>query len=263
MEQFVYAVANHADYFLLVLLRISALVFSSPIFGRKNLPNMVKIMLCAVLTGVLYSTWESIPVLQYEGTLDYMLLCVKELLFGLVLGYVTTLFFSLTQTAGLAIDMQMGFGMVNVLDAQSNLSVPMMGNFLYIVLLASFFAVNAHQQLVYILLSTFRNIPVGEVTLNPMLGYSALEVFALSFGLVINIAMPIVAAGLIAEIFMGFVVRTTPQLNIFVVGIPLKIILGFLVLLVILPVYVNFTQDIFREMFNSVDYMIRGLAGAA
>ena len=263
MEALVYAIANHADYFMLALLRVGALVISSPIFGRKNLPNLVKISLCIALTALLYSTWETIPVLSYRGILEYMLLCIKELLFGLVLGYVTTLFFSLTQTAGQAIDMQMGFGMVNVLDAQSNLSVPMMGNFLYIVLLAAFFAVNAHQQLIYILLSTFRNIPVGQVELNPMLGYSALEVFALSFGLVINIAMPVVAAGLIAEVFMGFVVRTTPQLNIFVVGIPLKIILGFLVLLIILPVYVNFTQEIFKQMFDSVDYMIRGLAGAA
>lgn len=263
MEAIVYAIANHADYFALVLIRVSALVVSSPIFGRKNLPNLVKIALCIALTGLLYSTWETVPVLEYRGVLEYMLLCVKELMFGLVLGYVTTLFFSLAQTAGQAIDMQMGFGMVNVLDAQSNLSVPMMGNFLYIVLLAAFFAVDAHRQLIYILLSTFRNIPVGEVSLNPMLGYSALEVFALSFGLVINISMPVVAAGLIAEVFMGFVVRTTPQLNIFVVGIPLKIILGFVVLMMILPVYVSFTQDIFTEMFNSVDYMIRGLAGVA
>lgn len=263
MEELVYAIANHADYFALTLIRVSALVVSSPIFGRKNLPNMVKILLCVTLTGVLYSTWESIPVLSYRGVLEYIVLCAKELLFGLILGYVTTLFFSLAQTAGQAIDMQMGFGMVNVLDAQSNLSVPMMGNFLYIVLLAAFFAVNGHRQLLYILLSTFRNIPVGQVSLNPMLGYSALEVFALSFGLVINIAMPVVAAGLVAEVFMGFVVRTTPQLNIFVVGIPLKILLGFVVLLLVLPVYVNFTEELFARMFESIDYMIKGLAGAA
>ncbi len=263
MEALVYAVANHADYFILALLRVSALVFSSPIFGRRNLPNLIKISLCIALTTILYSAWNTVPELVYSGVLGYAILCIKELMFGLVLGYVTTLFFSLMQTAGQAIDMQMGFGMVNVLDAQSNLSVPMMGNFLYIVLLAVFFAANAHRQLIFILLSTFQNIPVGEVALNPMLGYSALEVFALSFGLVINIAMPIVAAGLVAEVFMGFVVRTTPQLNIFVVGIPLKILLGFLVLLTILPAYVSFSQTIFDEMFDSIHYMIRGLAGAA
>ena len=179
----------------------------------------------------------------------------------MVLGYVTTLFFSIVQTSGQVMDMQMGFGMVNVFDVQNNINIPITGNLLTIVLLISFFSVNGHLQLIYIVNATFTAIPVGEVVLNPLIGITALEVFVLSFLLAIKVAMPMIAAGLLGEVMMGVVVRAIPQMNIFVVGIPLKIILGFLMLLLILPVYVCFTNTIFDQMFTAMDRMISGLAG--
>ena len=117
--------------------------------------------------------------------------------------------------------------------------------------------------MIYIINSTFSYIPVGHVSLNPAIGWSALEVFVLAFGLALNVAMPLVAAGLIGEVAMGVVVRTTPQMNVFVVGIPLKIMLGLMSLFIILPVYVSFSNHLFSSMFDSIDYMLRGLAGAA
>ncbi len=263
MEKIVDAVMLNIDYFVLIFLRISALIFSSPIFGRKTLPNTLKIMLCVVLAYVVYAANPNPPVIAYNNVIAYVLMCVKELLFGLVLGYVTTLLFSIPQTAGYTIDMQMGFGMVNVFDVQSNISVPVTGNFLYTIMMLCFFAVNGHHELIYIINNTFSYIPVGQVALNPALGFSALEVFALAFVLAAKVAMPMIAAGMMGEIIMGVIVRTTPQMNVFVVGIPLKIILGFLALLLLLPVYVNFTNTLFDNMFESIHYMLGGLAAPA
>lgn len=262
MEKIVNAVLLNVDYFVLIFLRVSALIFSSPIFGRKTLPSMLKIMLCISLAYVVYSADAARTAIVYRSVFEYALLCIKELLFGLVLGYVTTLFFSIPQTAGYTIDMQMGFGMVNVFDVQSNISVPVTGNFLYTIMLILFFVVDGHHQLVYILLNTFSYIPVGQVTLAPALGYSALEVFVLSFMLAAKVAMPMIAAGMMGEILMGVIVRTTPQMNVFVVGIPLKIMLGFLALLLLLPVYVTFANTMFSNMFESIHYMLKGLSGA-
>ena len=263
MDRIVDAVMLNIDYFVLIFLRISALIFSSPIFGRKTLPNAVKLMLCMTLTYVIYAADPDPAVIVYSNVIQYVLLCVKELLFGLVLGYVTTLLFSIPQTAGYVIDMQMGFGMVNVFDVQSNISVPVTGNFLYTVMMLCFFAVDGHHELIYIINGTFSYIPVGQVTLNPALGVSALEVFSLAFVLAAKVAMPMIAAGMMGEILMGIVVRTAPQMNVFVVGIPLKIIMGFLALLLLLPVYVNFTNTLFDNMFESIHYMLRGLVASA
>ncbi len=260
MDGIVRAITVNLDYFILMLLRVSALIISSPIFGRKNVPNMVKVVFCVVITYVIFSANPLGTAVSYNGVIDFALLCVKELLFGLVLGYVTTLFFSLVQTAGQVMDMQMGFGMVNVFDVQSNISVPVTGNMLNVVLLVAFFGVNGHLKLIYIVRATFSHIPVGQVALDPAIGLVALEVFVLAFLLAINVAMPLIASGMLGEVVLGFIVRAIPQMNVFVVGIPLKMLLGFLILLLVLPVFVAFTDVIFRNMFSSIDKMLAGLA---
>ena len=259
MENILNDINLSLDFFILTFVRVTALIVSSPIFGRKNIPNILKICFCLLITYIIFSSTKQVKVVEYRNVFEFALLIIKELLFGMVLGYVTTLFFSIVQTSGQVMDMQMGFGMVNVFDVQNNINIPITGNLLNIVLLITFFSVNGHLRLIQVVDSTFSIIPVGEVVLNPLIGVVALEVFALSFLLAINVAMPMIAAGLLGEALMGVVVRAIPQMNIFVVGIPLKIILGFLMLLLILPVYVYFTGTIFDQMFLSIDKMIAGL----
>lgn len=262
MEKIINEIALSLDFFILVFIRVTALIVSSPIFGRKNVPNSLKIAFCVMITYVIFSSAPENVQINYRNFLEFALLCIKELMFGLVLGYVTTLFFTIVQTSGQVMDMQMGFGMVNVFDVQSNISIPITGNLLYTIMLLIFFVVNGHLRLIYIIQSTFANIPVGSVTLSPVIGLVALDVFVLAFMLSINVAMPMIAAGLMGEVVLGVLVRAIPQLNVFVVGIPLKIFIGFLMLLIILPIYVQFTDVIFREMFASIDKMIMTMAGA-
>lgn len=253
-------VSLRLDLFLLMFIRISALIVSSPVFGRKTLPNIIKVCFCLAMTYVLFAANMNSARLEYNSLLEFAVICIKELLFGLVLGFTTTLFFTLVQTSGHYIDMQMGFGMVNVLDVHSGASVPITGDLLNIVLVIAFFGANGHLKLIYILGSTFTQIPVGTVALNPIIGMSALEVFILAFLLSVHVALPLIASGLLGEVAMGFITRAVPQVNIFVVGIPLKILLGLMMLLIVLPVYVGFTDVIFDRMFESIDTMIAGLA---
>jgi flagellar biosynthetic protein FliR len=259
MEQIINEISLNIDYFLLMFIRTGALIISSPIFGRRNIPNTAKICFCILLTYVLFAALPAHEAIVYTNVLEYALMVLKEFLFGLVMGFVTTMFFALTQTAGHVIDMMMGFGMVNVFDVQGNVKVPVTGNFFYIILIITFFTVNAHHQLIHILNVTFQSIPVGRVVLSPKIAYTALEVFILAFVLAVNVAMPIIASGLLGEIVMGFIVRLVPQMNIFVVGIPLKVGLGLIMLFFVLPIYVSFTDVIFSDMFNSLDKMFRAL----
>lgn len=260
MEHVLGIIEANLDSFILMFIRVSTLLMASPIFGRKALPNMLKIGMCLVITYAVFSANPAGSPVQYSGVIEFGLLCVKELLFGLVLGYVTTLFFSVVQTAGQIMDMQMGFGMVNVFDVNSNISVPVSGNLFNAILLVVFFSVNGHLQLIRILLTTFSHIPPGQVALNPIIGLTALELFALSFVLVVSVAMPLIASGLLGEMALGFIVRAIPQMNVFVVGIPLKIVLGLMMLLIMIPVFVSFSDVLFERMFASLDKMIAGLA---
>jgi len=259
MKAILDAVSLRLDLFILMFIRVSALILATPIFGRKTLPNLLKVCLCLVLTYVMFAANASAPQPQYDHMIGFAMLCIKELLFGMALGFVVMMFFSLVQTSGHYIDMQMGFGMVNVLDVQNQISVPITGNLLNIVLLITFFNVNGHLKLIYILNGTFTQIPVGTLSLNTLVGMSALEVFVLTFLLAVHVALPLIMSGLLVELALGFMTRAVPQINVFVVGIPIKVMLGLLILLLVLPVYVNFTDAIFDRMFESISTMMRGL----
>ena len=259
MKAILDSVSLRLDLFLLMFARVSALIVSSPIFGRKTLPNLLKACFCLVVTYVLFAANPNAAVPQYSGFIEYAALVLMELLFGLVLGFVTNMFFSLVQLSGHYIDMQMGFGMVNVLDTQNNVSVPVTGNLLNIVLLIAFFGANGHLRLIRIIESTFLVIQPGAVSLNAGIGLVALDLFVLSFLLAVHVALPLIASGLLVEVVMGFIVRAVPQINVFVVGIPLKIFVGIAILLIAMPVYVHFTDVIFDRMFESANRMILGL----
>lgn len=249
------------NYFLLLFLRVSGLIFSSPVFGSRRVPALAKIGFCLVVANILYACLPR-ETLEFSHSFEYLFMCIKELAFGLILGFVTTAFLNLVLTSGQIIDMQMGFGMSGVTDAQSDIQVPVVGNFLSVALIIAFFGMNGHLRLIDIIRSTVQQIPLGQVQISPNIGYAAMEVFALSFVLAVNVAMPVIAASLLTEMAMGVLIRTVPQMNVFVVGIPVKIIVGLLMLLVMMPVFVAFTGTIFNNMFSSIEQLFINLTGA-
>ena len=246
-------IANHFDYALLLFLRVSGLVWPSPLFGRKTTPALIKICFVCVITFLILTAFPPPEDgIAYGSTLQYAVLCFKELLFGLSIGYITTMFFNLVYSAGQIIDMQIGFGIVSVYDIQNNSQVPMIGNLLNIVLLTVFFCVNGHLRLLAILYNTFAEIPVGHVLLSMDFVSVVLKSFSLSFVLAVMVAMPILAAGIILEVAMGVLIRSVPQMNMFVIGIPVKILAGLIVLFISLPALIHFSDTIFTEMFQTI-----------
>ncbi|MDL2237835.1 flagellar type III secretion system protein FliR [Christensenellaceae bacterium OttesenSCG-928-K19] len=258
------ALYYHWDVFLLLFLRVSGLIFNSPVFGRQNIPQTAKIGYCAVIAAMFYISIPQVNslVLEYNDDLfTYILLCVTELLFGMILGFVLNLFMTIAFTAGQVIDMQMGFGMVNVMDVQGNLSVPVSGNLLNIVILIVFFTVDGHLRLIEMLYNTMYTIPLGEVAFDPeKLGWVAMKLFVDSFTLAAVVAMPVIGSGLLAEICFGILMRVVPQMNAFSIGMPIKIVLGFLVLVAVMQVYVPFCTTIITQMFQGMDQMFATLA---
>ena len=255
MSNMVINLVSNADYFLLMLFRVSGLIFPSPLFGRINLPAPAKISLCLALTMLFFVYRPFYQPIAYNSLLTFVFFCLCELLLGLSLAYVTNLFFTLAFTAGHMIDMQIGFGIVNVYDMQNNTQIPMIGNVLNIMLLIVFFGVNGHHRLISIIDVTLKALPLGHLTFNPNIGLVALEVFALSFTLGIMIALPVIASGLVLEICFGVIVRTVPQINMFVVGLPLKLLIGFVILLFVAPAFIGFSETVFTEMFSGVERM--------
>ncbi|MDR1588974.1 MAG: flagellar biosynthetic protein FliR [Oscillospiraceae bacterium] len=263
MSETVNSILANADYFVLLAFRVSGLVFSSPVFGRNIIPARVKIGFIAALSFLFFTVTPPAGGIEYSSLFGFALIGVGELLTGIALAFVTNMFFTLTFTAGQLIDMQIGYGIANVYDPQNNTQIPMMGNLLNTVLLITFFAVNGHQRLIEIVYLTLKRLPVGAVTLSPQTGLLALEIFALTFLLGVMVAMPIVASALILEIAFGVLMRTVPQLNMFVVGVPVKMFVGLVTLMFMTPVFVGFSDRIFSEMFSGIEKMFSSFMVAA
>jgi len=250
------AILLSADYFILIMFRMGGLVLSSPIFGRVNVPMVAKIGLLVSLGYLMFTIFPQTVAIQYSTLLGFMLLCAGELLLGMALAYVTNVFFSLTAfTAGQLIDMQIGFGIVNVFDAQNNTQVPMMGNLLNIMFILVFFTVSGHLRLIEILYLTIERMPIGTLVISPALGLTAVEIFVRSFLLGVMIALPIIASGLTIEMGFGMLMRAVPQIHMFVVGIPIKMLVGLILFVATLPVFGRFSARVFDELFLGVEKM--------
>jgi flagellar biosynthetic protein FliR len=239
-------------HFMLFVIRMSALFILSPVFGRTAIPNMLKVTLSVMVAFIAINFYP--PPQELPPSIAHFILAVGgELLVGLVIGYVTTMFFSIVFTAGQTIDTQIGFGMVQIYDVQSNAQIPVAGSLLNLVLLLSFLLANGHLVLISLLFDTFEYIPVGNVQFRPELGWLMLKGFVQTFILSLNVALPIIASGLVMEVGLGIVVRTSPQMNIFAIGLPMKVLLGLVMLSVVVPVFAVFTKAIFEQMYLFLD----------
>lgn len=242
---------NRFDLYLLIFVRVSGLFISVPIFSSKNLPRTVKVGLSAFIALIIF------PILPVKpDPIDSLLLLmfgiIGELIIGFVFGFASSLIFAAIQTAGQLIDTQMGFAMVNVFDPQSGTQVPLIGNFKYLIALLIFLTVNGHHYFLYGLINSFYKLPLLSFSYNQAITSYIIQLFASSFVVAIQIALPVFGALFLTEVAMGIVARTVPQMNVFIVGLPVKIALGLTVLSLSIPLYVYLLKHVFQTMYNDI-----------
>jgi flagellar biosynthetic protein FliR len=172
----------------------------------------------------------------------------KEFIIGFILGTVVNIFFSLVNISGEVIDMQMGLSMSQMYDPASNTNMPLSGNFYYVTLILLFFVTNAHGNLLQIIILSFRIMPVDTFNFNPAIGMYLMEMFGEILLLSLKFALPVIAAELITETGVGIIMRAVPQINVFVVGLQLKILAGLVIMILCAPVSVWFFDHLLREM---------------
>ena len=137
----------------------------------------------------------------------------------------------------------------------------MMGNVLNIMLIMLFFLVHGHTRLIEILYLTLERMPLGTLVFSPAIGWTTLELFTRSFMLGIMMALPIIASGLTIEFGFGMLMRAVPQIHMFIVGIPLKMMVGLIIFVVTLPVFGRFSARVFDELFLGLEKMFANFIG--
>lgn len=249
--------SDQFGFFLLVFTRVSGIFTTAPIFGSRNLPVYVKsgisLLIAYMVMPLIYSPTAVIP----DQLLRYVLVVASEFLLGLILGWVCSLIFSAVQTAGLLLDMQIGLGIVNVLDPQFGQQIPLVGNFKYILALLTFLATNGHHIFLAALFNSFKLVPVAGVTFQVSLSELISDMVFAVFITALKISLPVLVAILLTDVALGILAKTMPQMNIFVVGIPVKILVGLFILALALPFYIAFLEVGFNAMYKDI-YRILG-----
>jgi flagellar biosynthetic protein FliR len=258
-------VAN-VDYFLswlvhllLITTRMSALFVSTPLLARQSIPAMAKIGLSLLMAGIVINFAPPPEVYPYNNLYSLAFAVICELSVGLVVGFITMMFFNIVYTAAHIIDMQIGLTMATIFDASMGGQVAVTSGLLNTVLIVVFVTSGAFTRLIAMMAQSFIIIPVGQGILRPEAAELAAEVFYKCFGMAVQVAMPLLASALILEVALGVIVRTAPQMNVFVVGIPLKVLLGLTVLALTIPVFTRVSDTIFGDMFIYIDRMLRGM----
>lgn len=250
---------ERADLYLMVFLRTSGVFVAAPIFGNRYLPNQLKIVLALGTALILFPV---VPVQTLPLTLPGLIpLGIGELLIGLIIGYISSLIFAAVQLGGQLLDTEMGFGIVNVLDPQSGLQLPLMGNFQYLLALLIFLVTNGHHLLLLALSDSYAAIPIGGLRLGPGLTGVVIDLFAQLFVVALKISAPAMVALFLTSVALGVIARAVPQMNVFVVGIPIKLITGILVLMVGLPLYLAALERFFDGVYGDIFRVMRLLGG--
>lgn len=249
--------------FELILARMGGFVALNPLFGRGNIPGIVKTGFAGVLSMFVFSYLSQETVVTLPATvLEFSLRLLLELTMGFVLGFIMRLFFSVVQFGGEIIDAQMGMTMAQVYDASSQANLTLSGSLLNILLVLNFFAANGHYTLLRILTLSGNILPYGQVALNDGVAPYVAELFFTCMILAVKLGFPILAAELLSEVGMGILMKAIPQINAFVINIELKVIVGLVLLLAFLYPMNEFILGVEKEMLQSLEHALGIMAGA-
>lgn len=243
--------------FFLILARWGGMVMLAPVFGARGVPLTVKLGLAAGLSIVLYPLLSASVRDLPTGLLPIIALILKETIVGLVMGYIISLITAIMQGAGELIDFQMGFLMGNTIDPIYGMQSPLTGNFLMVLATMLLLALDGHHYIIGAMVKSYQYIPINPPVLSEGMVYY-INITAQVFALSLQVSLPVYGALFLANIGVGLLSKTVPQLNIFSVLFPVKIIFGFIILYLAIPFFGETVSQIFDTTLEWVFQFLRG-----
>jgi flagellar biosynthetic protein FliR len=244
-------------FYLLVGLRFTGMMFSAPAFMASSMPLPLRFWCAFFLTlasvGTIPDAQVSLAV--FESWTSILLTATREFLIGAVIGILAALPLYALQISGELIGISMGLSMVSLMDPLSETQASIIGQLQFLVGLWFFFRWNGHLLMTRSVVESLRLVPPGTLVLTIPWNLGMGEWLQQAFVLSLRFVLPFYGAILLADVGLGFLARTVPQMNIFVLGLPLKIALGFFILMVVLPVTVEIMAE---QMEKYVEMALRG-----
>lgn len=237
--------------------RIAAMLAIAPIFGARMVPKRVRLVIALLLTWLVLPLLPQVPALDPFSAAG-VLVTAQQLVIGLAIGFSLQLVFATLVIAGQTVAMGMGLGFAQMVDPQNGINVPVIGQYYVIVATLLFLALNGHLALIRVLVDSFESLPIGTASLGRedlrAIAYWGTRMFADA----VMVALPAIASILLVNVSFGVVSRSAPQLNVFGVGFPVTLTLGFVVLVFAVSNLLPQMQHLIDGAFTSVSLFGRG-----
>jgi flagellar biosynthetic protein FliR len=245
------AIATFLASFIWPLMRIGAVFAAAPILSSRQVPVRWRAALALMITWVVMPVLPPIPIVETFSH-QAMMIALQQIAIGVLMGFILQLVFAALVFAGQVMAYSMGLGFASMVDPQNGVQVPVISQFYLILVTLLFLALNGHLILIELVVDSFKTVPVAvdgisKNTLWDILAWSG-RVF--SGGLLM--ALPVVAALLVVNLGMGIITRAAPQLNIFAIGFPMTLMMGFLVMWVTLPDVMHNFGELMNEAFQVI-----------
>ncbi|MDR2166424.1 MAG: flagellar biosynthetic protein FliR [Clostridiales bacterium] len=245
----------NVDVFMAVFVRIMGFFIILPVLSGQSIPLQARLIL-SLGVAILAFVGDFVVLPPYDPTIfGFGVLIFQEFMVGLIIGLVVMMVFSMFHFVGQLIDFQMGFGMVTVFDPFGMQQTPITGNFYFLIISLFFVSTGALQYVLGIFYQSFELIGLGQgqVLGNRIIAVEIVEIIVQYFHLGLRIALPVVGTIIIVDIVLGILVKAVPQMNVFVVGLPIKVALGLIIIFLTMP----FLSDAFALIMDDV---VRGIA---
>ena len=235
-----------------VFMRMTGCILFNPIFGRKNIPIQFQIGVTLALSMMIF-TYADVKVDFAGPFLVTFVILLKEIFVGFVMGATVSLFIYVVLLGGEFIDLQMGLSMSRLYDPQSGVQMSVNATFFNMMFVFMFFGMNGHLTLIHLFIDSAELIPYGQTAFaSQELAAKILDVFCQCTTLGIKMAMPILGMEFLLEMGVGILMKTIPQINVFVVNLQVKILTGLVMLGVIFTPLSNYIEQIIKSLFQTM-----------
>ncbi len=215
--------------YLLPFVRIAALLMVAPVFGARLVPARIRILLALVLSALLAPLIPT-PVSVEAFNQHTILMLAQELIVGIAMGFMVQMVFDAIIIGSQTIAMGMGLGFAMLVDPQRGVNVPILSQFFVIMTTMMFLALNGHLILIQVLLTSFTTLPPGVPGFGVDGFWTVVSWGTQMFAGAVLVALPAVVALLVVNLAYGVISRAAPTLNLFAVGFPATVLLGFIIL---------------------------------
>jgi flagellar biosynthetic protein FliR len=247
-------------FFALVLSRVAGIFSAIPVFGGRSIPLHVKVVIIMMITLVCFPALSiTAPVIPADA-FTLALLVLREVMVGITLGFITRIIFSAVEFSGQIIGMQMGFTISSIIDPSQGTQTQIMSVMQTLLATLLFLSMNIHHLFIRTIVDSFRIIPLGGWHLNAEIIAFLVKGTSDIFILGIRLAAPVMVALLLTSVTLGIMARAFPQMNIFMVSMPLNIGIGFIVLGLTITIFFHVLTAAFGAVNGQIETLFRLMA---